>query len=215
MKSLSLVFSLWHSLAFADFYLEPNAGVGMGSNSASISGVAYNENITAPTGGVRLGYFSDYFFIGPDIKLSSLSSSGGSNLLYTGGLGMSFTREYIPLRVLLSLDFMNTTQYRNVDFSSFGYRFGFGYYVTENIIVNLEYQAISYSKTVGTTTQSSNIRNYYVTVSFPFTFDYPTVPWRERYRATQGPSSSTEERGKSKQQEEDTFNPSLDSDLEL
>jgi len=175
--------------AMAELYLEPNVGYGFGNASVAASSFSGDEAMSAPSFGTRAGVFFDYVFVGADVKASYLTLQGDqSNLMTTAGLGMSFTMDYVPMRIFTSLDLVNSAKFRGLEMTSFGYRIGVGYYVTENIIANLEMQSVKMSSS-STSTSTANLQAYFLSVSFPFTFDHPSTPWRERYRVRQGPSS--------------------------
>lgn len=200
--------------AMAELYLEPNVGYGFGNVSVAASTFSGSESMSAPTFGARLGVFFDYVFVGADVKASYLTLQGDkSNLMTTAGLGLSFTMDYIPMRIFTSLDLVNSAKFQGTEMTSFGYRIGVGYYVTENIVANLEMQSVKMSGSASTssTSPTANLQGYFVTVSFPFTFDYPSTPWRERYRVHQGPSASDQPE---KSGEEDAGDELMDDSLE-
>jgi hypothetical protein len=176
--------------AHAEVLVEPSLGLGYGSSSASISNLNYNQSATAPSGGLKLGYFTDYVFLGLDTQISYLIMSGQSQPLYTAGFGLGFTADYVPLRYYAAIDLINVTQYQGSSLSSFGFRAGIGYYVNEDMMVNLEYQIVSFSNQNASYSNTDNFRAFFVMLSFPMMFDYPSTPWRERYRSRQGPSAS-------------------------
>ncbi len=191
MKRLLIIFSLFCLSAQADILLEPNFGVGYATNSASISNLNYNQGGGAPSGGLRVGYFTDYLFMGLDAKISYLILPGGNSApLYTAGFGLGFTADFVPLRYYFAVDLLNSTQYQSTSLSAFGFRVGVGYYITESTMLNLEYQIISFNGSSGGIDATDNFRGFFAMLSFPMLFDYPTTPWRERYRSRQGPSSS-------------------------
>ena len=191
----------------AEMYVEPSVGYGMGTVNVAKSTFAGAESMSAPSLGARLGVFFDYVFVGADLKASYLSLQGDkSNLMTTLGLGMAFTMDYVPLRFFGSLDLANNMRAQNTNLTSFGYRVGVGYYITENILVNLEMQSAKFSALDSGSTTTASFQGYFATVSFPFTFGYPSTPWRERYRTRQGPSSSGSQLG---------TEPSHDGDDEL
>jgi hypothetical protein len=186
--------------AAALVFVEPNFGLGAGSAGGSFDSTVAtpalntSSSVTAPSGGVRLGVFSDYVFVGADIKLSFLSASGQSNAMYTAGFGIGFTAEYIPMRMYFSIDAFNQI----ASLSSFGFRGGIGYYFSEDFVFNIEYQTVTFSNTVAGASSNTPYHAVAAMLSFPMTFQYPNTPWRERYRSgdteffRQGPSPKSD-----------------------
>ncbi len=172
------------SPAFADIYFEPNFGLGMGSANVSSTTVNQSESFTAPALGARTGVFYDYVFVGLDLKVSYLAlQNDTASSMYTGGLGVGFNSDYFPLRVFFSLDLLNNAKIQNSNLSAFGFRGGVGYFITESIVFNFEYQTVKFSGTNQTGgALTSNLNMFSANISFPLTFKSPDTPWRERYR---------------------------------
>lgn len=150
-----------------------------------------------------LGNFNyDYSSINRAASSDSLGEKGTKSWT-TVGFIFGFELEYLPLRWYLGID-MSHTQSSTLVYSDSGgtkisgeqslpspTRLGIDYFLTEKVMLNLEYvtyggdvdfNSVSNTGTVTTTTGAFSNRTYFIRLVFPFETKFPDTPWRERYR---------------------------------
>lgn len=190
--------------AFAEIYLEPNMGYSTSTfalkyngSVGSVFGVTPSTGqkdfgLQGPSFGFRFANVQDWVFLGADVRGSYLQDSGIRPLwFYSVGIVAGFAGEYIPFRFYIVGDLMN--KYEGADFNAPGIRLGLGYYVKNDIMLNLEYQNLK--ATVDNTDSAGNKlafdaqhRVFTVNLSIPMSFSYPEMTWKERRAVSQQPT---------------------------
>lgn len=225
--SAFFVFSAMSSVAFADepeirLFLEPKVGFGTAAVKYK-SGSVNSDTTGASTVFVStvVGWTANDLYFGADLRydnaLTAVDSGGSKDSLavYTLGVGLGYTLEYVPLRWYASFDLQQSAASKGSSVETGGTRFGLSYYISEKFLINFDLSE-PYFKSTSSSGDQVRATIYGLSLSVPMDFARETTPWRERrgYVSDVKPDSALEKMDISSELKSSS-NSSADSDADF
>lgn len=231
--SAFFVFSAMSSVAFADepeirLFLEPKVGFGTAAVKYK-SGSVNSDTTGASTVFVStvVGWTANDLYFGADLRydnaLTAVDSGGSKDSLavYTLGVGLGYTLEYVPLRWYASFDLQQSAASKGSSVETGGTRFGLSYYISEKFLINFDLSE-PYFKSTSSSGDQVRATIYGLSLSVPMDFARETTPWRERrgYVSDVKPDSALEKMDTQSELREasaptaDNFGDDLDESLD-